>query len=169
MKRRSVVLAGVLAGALACPQSTKTDGARDQHLATLAMQPIGYVSKADGRTTIVLEEKYQPGLLGLNGFSHVYVLWWFSRNDTPQDRAVLQVHPRRDPENPLTGVFATRSPRRPNLIALTLCKIVSVKENVIEVETIDALPDIPVLDLKPLIPGYDSAQDARMPDWVSRD
>jgi tRNA (Thr-GGU) A37 N-methylase len=63
-------------------------------------------------------------------------------------------------------VFGTRSPRRPNLIALTLCRIVSVKANVVEVETIDALADSPVLGLKPFIPGYDSAINARSPEWA---
>jgi len=107
-------------------------------------------------------------LLGLDGFSHVYVFWWFDKNDTPEKRSILQVHPRGNPKNPLTGVFATRSPVRPNLIALTLCKVVSVKENVVEVEKIDAFPGTAVLDIKPFIPGYDSVPDARVPDWLQR-
>jgi tRNA-Thr(GGU) m(6)t(6)A37 methyltransferase TsaA len=131
---------------------------------TFAVRPIGVVRKTERRTLIVLDRKYQPGLLGLDGFSHVYVLWWFDRNDTPERRATLQVHPMGNRKNPLTGVFATRSPRRPNLIALTLCKIVSVKENVVEVEAIDAFADTPVLDMKPFIPGYDSTADAHSPE-----
>ncbi|MGQ9918266.1 MAG: TrmO family methyltransferase domain-containing protein [Bryobacteraceae bacterium] len=76
----------------------------------------------------------------------------------------MQVHPRGNRTNPLPGVFATRSPRRPNLIALTLCKIVSVKANVVEVEMIDAFAGTPVLDMKPFIPGYDSATDSQWPE-----
>jgi tRNA-Thr(GGU) m(6)t(6)A37 methyltransferase TsaA len=106
------------------------------------------VRKAEGRTTIVLDKKYQPGLLRFEKLSEVWVLWWFDRNDTPEKRAILQVHPRGNPDNPLTGVFATHSPVRPNLIAMTRCKIISVKDNVIEIESIDAFPDTPVLDLK---------------------
>ena len=49
--------------------------------------------ESDDRTQIVLDKKYQPGLLGVEGFSHVYVFWWFDKNDTPEKRAVLQVHP----------------------------------------------------------------------------
>ena len=134
----------------------------------LAMQPIGHVRKPDDRTLIVLDEIYQPGLLGLEDFSHIHVFWWFDRNDTAEKRQVLQVHPMGDPENPLTGVFATRSPRRPNLIAVTLCKIASVRDNVVEVEKIDAFDGTPVLDIKPFLPGHDSASDARVPDWVER-
>ena len=133
---------------------------------TFVVQPIGRIAKSDDRTEIVLDKKYQPGLLGVEGFSHVYVFWWFDKNDTPGKRAILQGHPRGNPQNPLTGVFATRSPFRPNLIALTLCKVVSVKENVVRIEKIDAFPGTPVLDIKPFIPGYDSMPDARVPEWV---
>jgi tRNA-Thr(GGU) m(6)t(6)A37 methyltransferase TsaA len=76
------------------------------------------------------------------------VLWWFDRNDTPQKRSILQIRPQGDANKPATGVFATRSPVRPNLIGLTRCKVVSVKENVITVESIDAFPGTPVLDIK---------------------
>ncbi len=60
---------------------------------TFAVHPIGYIEQADGRTLIVLDKKYQSGLLGLDGFSHIQVIWWFDKNDTPQKRAILQVHP----------------------------------------------------------------------------
>ena len=110
--------------------------------------PIGWVRKAEGRTTIVLEKKFQPGLLGLENFSEVWVLYWFDRNDTPEKRSILQVHPGGNKKNPTRGVFATHSPVRPNLIAMTRCKIISVKDNVVEIEGIDAFPDTPVLDLK---------------------
>jgi tRNA (adenine37-N6)-methyltransferase len=133
---------------------------------TFVLRPIGQVEKTDGSTRIVLDRRYQPGLLGLEGFSHAYVFWWFDQNDAPEKRAVLQVHPRGVPQNPLTGVFATRSPVRPNLIGLTLCKIVSIRENVVEVEKIDAFPGTPILDIKPFIPGSDTAVDAKAPDWL---
>lgn len=136
--------------------------------ARFTISSIGWVRKTDTTTTIVLDKKYEPGLLGLDGFSHVYVFWWFDRNDTPNKRKTLQVHPRGDKRNPLTGVFATRSPRRPNLIAMTLCKIVSVKDNVVQVEKIDAFADTPVVDLKPYLPGYDTTDDAHSPDWVTK-
>ena len=100
------------------------------------MLPIGHVKKSEGRTLIVLDKKYQPGLLGVDGYSHM--IWWFDTNDTPEKRATLQVHPMGNRENPFTGVFGTRSPRRPNLIAMTLCKIVAVKDNVVEIEKTDA-------------------------------
>lgn len=144
------------------------DDVREDSEKQFTVSPIGWVRKTDATTTIVLDRKYEPGLLGLDGFSHVYVFWWFDRNDTPDKRKTLQVHPRGDKRNPLTGVFATRSPRRPNLIAMSLCKIVSVKGNVVQVEKIDAFADTPVVDMKPYLPGYDTADDAHSPDWVTK-
>ena len=164
----TIALAGALAVGIPLAESVGADEALPRQFASFTVRPIGFVRKIGGRTLIVLDKRYQPGLLGLDHFSHAYVIWWANRNDTPEGRATLQVHPRGNRKNPLTGVFATRSSRRPNLIALTLCKIVSVKGNVVEVETIDAFADTPVLDIKPYIPGYDSTPDARSPEWVGR-
>jgi tRNA-Thr(GGU) m(6)t(6)A37 methyltransferase TsaA len=133
---------------------------------SFVVHSIGHVQKADGHTVIVLDKKYELGLLGLDGFSHIQVIWWFDKNDTPQKRSILQVHPRGDQRNPLTGVFATRAPVRPNLIALSLCRIVTVKDNVVEVEKIDAFEGTPVLDIKPYAPGQDSATEVKVPDWA---
>ena len=113
------------------------------------MRPIGWVRKTEGRTFIEVNPRYQPALLGVGDLSSIWVLYWFDRNDTPEKRAILQVHPRRDPANPLRGVFATRAPVRPNLIALSRCRVLSVQDNIIEVDGIDAFADSPVLDIKP--------------------
>ena len=124
------------------------NGEEEKVVKSYTVHPIGWVRKSGGKTTIVVDKKYQDGLLGLDKFPEVWVLYWFDRNDTPKKRSILQVHPRGDKKNPIRGVFATHSPVRPNLIAMTRCKIISVKENVIEIEGIDALADTPVLDLK---------------------
>lgn len=114
-----------------------------------SMSPVGWVRKAGGKTFIEIDKRFQPALMGVEELKSIWVLYWFDRNDTPEKRAVLQVHPRGNPDNPLRGVFATRSPLRPNLIALSEVGIVSVKDNVIEIDGIDAFADTPVLDLKP--------------------
>jgi tRNA (adenine37-N6)-methyltransferase len=113
------------------------------------LYPIGWIRKTKNKTRIVLYKKYQPGLMRVKKLDEMWVLWWFDRNDTPRMRSTLKVHPKGNPANPLTGVFATRAPMRPNLIALSRCKVLSVKSNVVEIDRIDALPDTPVLDLKP--------------------
>jgi len=113
------------------------------------VRPIGWIRKANGKTTIEVERQYQPALLSVEDLDAIWVLYWFDRNDTPEKRSILQVHPRANPENPLRGVFATRAPTRPNLIALSRCRVVSVRDNIIEIDDIDAFPDTPVLDIKP--------------------
>lgn len=132
------------------------------------LNPIGTVQKDEDRTQLIIHKEYQPGLLGLDGFSHIWVFWWFDQNDTPEKRSILQVHPRGNTGNPLTGVFGTRAPVRPNLIAQTLCKVLEIEGNVIRIEWIDAFPDTPVLDIKPYISGSDLPQSPQYPDWVYR-
>ena len=114
-----------------------------------SVSPIGWVRKSGGRTFIEVEPRYQAALLGVDQLSSLWVFWWFDRNDAPDKRAILQVHPRGNPDNPLRGVFATRSPFRPNLIALTQVTVIAVRGNMIEIGEIDAFADTPALDLKP--------------------
>jgi tRNA-Thr(GGU) m(6)t(6)A37 methyltransferase TsaA len=131
----------------------------------LSLVSLGVVKRDGKRTFLVLEKKYAPGLVSLGDFSHVMVFYWCDKNDTPEKRAFLQGY-RRGKANPLTGVFATRSPARPNPIAITTCKIVFVKDNIVEIDWIDAFDDSPILDLKPYIPRNDSFPSAKTPVWV---
>jgi len=133
---------------------------------SFSINPIGVVRKDDDGVRIEVFDAYVDGLMGLEGFSHINVFYWFDQNDTPEKRKVLQVHPRKDPRNPLTGVFATHSPRRPNLIALTRCKINSISGNIIAIDDIDAHDGSPVIDIKCYIPPED--EDVRVPEWVGR-
>ena len=130
------------------------------------LNPVGIVRKSDARIWVEIYDEFADGLLGLDGFSHIYVLFWFHENDFPEQRKVLQVHPRGDSRNPLTGVFGTHSPLRPNLIGLTLCKLVAVEGNRIEIEDIDAIDGTPIIDIKCYIPGSISRAEVRMPGWV---
>jgi tRNA-Thr(GGU) m(6)t(6)A37 methyltransferase TsaA len=132
--------------------------------ASCCLNPVGIIRKSDNQVRIEIFEAFTDGLLGLDGFSHIYVLFWFHQNDAPEIRRTLQVHPRKDQRIPLTGVFATHSPQRPNLIGLTLCRILSIAGNMIYLEDIDALDGSPVVDIKCYIPG--AVPDVRVPDWV---
>ena len=78
------------------------------------VHPIGWIRKSAGKTFIEIDTRYQPALMGVEELRSIWVLYWFDRNDTPEKRSVLQVHPRGNPDTPLRGVFATRSPLRPN-------------------------------------------------------
>lgn len=128
--------------------------------------PVGVIRKKEDTVCVEIFEPYSHALLGLEGFSHIQVLFWFHENDTADRRKTLRVHPRKDKKIPLTGVFATHSPRRPNLIGLTICKIKSIHNRRIEVEEIDAFDGTPVIDIKCYIPGSINGSDVRLPDWV---
>ena len=134
--------------------------------ASCQLNPVGVIRKSDNQVRIEIFDEFTDGLLGLDGFSHIYVLFWFHQNDAPEKRRTLQVHPRKDQRIPLTGVFATHSPQRPNLIGLTLCRILSIAGNNIYLEDIDALDSSPVVDIKCYIPSVVS--DVRVPDWVGK-
>jgi tRNA (adenine37-N6)-methyltransferase len=137
-------------------------------ITTYAMNPIGFVRKEAEVLRLEVLPQFAPALKGLEDFSHLWVFFWFHENDTPERRATLQVHPRRDPANPLTGVFACRSPERPNLIGLTACRIVKVTGNIVEVAGLDARDGTPIVDLKPYIPKGDCIPEATAPEWVKR-
>jgi tRNA-Thr(GGU) m(6)t(6)A37 methyltransferase TsaA len=129
--------------------------------------PLGVIHKGDRGAAIEIYPEYGEALLGVDGFSHLMVFYWFHQNDTPEKRNTLQVHPRRHKENPLTGVFGTHSPARPNLIALSFCKKLSIENNTIFIDKIDALDGSPLIDIKPYIPLDDlKPGDVKLPAWV---
>jgi tRNA-Thr(GGU) m(6)t(6)A37 methyltransferase TsaA len=133
---------------------------------TYEIHPIGTVEKGDTGVRVRIFDSFVDGLLGLQEWSHVNIFYWFDQNDVPQKRAILQVHPQGNPENPLTGVFACRSPVRPNLIALSVCKVLSVEKNLITLDQLDAFPGTPIIDIKPFIPPDAPTKDLRMPAWT---
>ncbi len=130
--------------------------------------PVGQVRKDAGRTWIEVAEPYRAGLLGLEQFSHILVLTWFDRNDTPEKRFTLRVHPRGDPTNPLSGVFATRSPVRPNPVGLHSCELLAIRGHRIHVDRIDAFDRTPVIDIKPCLGQADCRVDLRIPAWARK-
>jgi tRNA-Thr(GGU) m(6)t(6)A37 methyltransferase TsaA len=140
----SALLLGLIAGT---PPSFAAE--QPQAAPTYTVSPVGWIRKSDGKTFIVIDKRYQPALLGVDELKSLWVFYWFDRNDSPEKRAILQVHPRGDGSRPLRGVFATRSPFRPNLIAQSEVSVLAVRGNVIEIDGIDAYADTPVLDLKP--------------------
>jgi len=131
--------------------------------------PVGNVRKSGNSVQIEIDEKYHDALLGLEEFSHIIVFCWYHKNDRPGRRNTLQVHPRGDRKNPLTGVFATRSPVRPNLIAITICRLISIEGNVIRVDEIDAFDGTPVIDIKPCISRLDFISEVKVPSWAKNE
>jgi tRNA-Thr(GGU) m(6)t(6)A37 methyltransferase TsaA len=113
---------------------------------------------------IELEPGLAPGLEGLEGYSHVIVIYYADRATDPADMA-LRVRFKGDPDYPMVGVFASRSPYRPNPLGQKLARLLAVEGSKLRVEGLDAIDGTPVLDIKPFIPGYDSSPDATSPQW----
>jgi tRNA-Thr(GGU) m(6)t(6)A37 methyltransferase TsaA len=134
--------------------------------AAFKIHPIGAIRRSSDTVWIEIRTPFRPAMAGLEGFSHIHVFFWFHRNDNAEGRSVLAVHPRRDKQNPLTGVFATHSPLRPNLIGMSLCRIVSIDAGRIYIDRIDAWDDTPVVDIKCFIPTRRDLRNLRLPDWV---
>jgi tRNA-Thr(GGU) m(6)t(6)A37 methyltransferase TsaA len=168
MMKTAIFLAALLAGSTICTIATRKNASAsdDEEKKFFKIWPIGKVRKQDKLAWIEIDPQYKDALLGLNQFSHIHIFYWFDRNDTPEKRAILQVHPRGNKKNPLTGVFATRAPFRPNLIAMSTCKIISIEDCAIRIESIDALDNSPVIDIKPYTPGSELIPDAKVPDWA---
>lgn len=100
--------------------------------------------------TVEIFPQYKDGLKDLDGFSHIIILFYFHKSEYYHliSKPYLDDHPR--------GVFATRSPHRPNLIGLSVVKLLRIDDNIIYVRGIDMIEGTPVLDIKPYIPEFES-------------
>lgn len=134
------------------------------------LKSIGKVQNDKSGAFIVLEPDYIPGLKALDGFSHINVVWWFSDCDDEQSRSVLHTEQPYKGAPETMGVFATRSPERPNPIALTAAEIIDIdyEKGIIQLAFIDADDQTPVLDIKPYTPSLDRVEAPGVPSWCSK-
>jgi tRNA-Thr(GGU) m(6)t(6)A37 methyltransferase TsaA len=102
---------------------------------------------------IIIDEKALPAMEGLTTGDDIILITWFHKSK----RDVLQIHPRGDINNPITGVFATRSPDRPNPLGLHRVKVLEIKDNKLKVGPLEALDGTPVVDIKPVLPASQDA------------
>ena len=111
--------------------------------------------------TLDLFEEYEPGLLDVDGCTHLYVLYWQDRSD----RSILQTKTPWGPD--IHGVFSTRSPNRPNPIGLCVVDLVQRDGRFVKVNGLDALDGSPLLDIKPYSASIDSFPGARI-GWLQK-
>lgn len=133
------------------------------------VQPIGKIQVNEEGTFIVLESSYRSALQALEGFSHLNIFWWFSDCDTKEARSILEVEQPYKGAPKVMGIFATRSPMRPNPIALTTVDVIYIdaEKGMIQIPYIDANHDSPVLDIKPYTPSLDRVENPTVPKWCS--
>ena len=130
------------------------------------LNPIGTIQRNDETITLIIEAPYREALRGVEHHSHIVVFWWALANDTPEIRQTLLVHPRPLPEIEV-GVFATRSPRRPNPIMSTTCRVIAVDQAAGEVviQNIDAFDQTPIIDIKCYSPTIDRVKEGFKAPW----
>ena len=151
-----------------------TDGGNNM-MEEITLKPIGIIytqfkepagmpiqsSAAEGiRGRIELEEQYVPGLADLDGFSHIYLLYHLHLSESYSLRVIPFL------DNRERGVFATRAPRRPNPIGLSVVKLNSISANILEIENVDIVDGTPLLDIKPYIPEMESTDQYRI-GWLT--
>ena len=137
--------------------------------ASYSIVPVAKIGNRRGEVTVRVEKEFIPALERLQEFSHVTVLWWAHHLDTKEARSVTQVEKPYRTSPDVMGIFATRSPMRPNPVAASVCGILGVdmNEGLIRLDWIDADDGTPVIDLKPYIPCADRVRAAKGGSWCA--
>jgi tRNA-Thr(GGU) m(6)t(6)A37 methyltransferase TsaA len=140
----------------------------------VSLRPIGVVRngvpqpRPDGwaqiRSDIIVREELSPMLEGIDGYSHVIVVFAFHR--VPEQERKERVRPRGNERIPEQGVLATRSQLRPNPLGVSVVPLLKRRKNILRVEGLDAIDGTPVLDIKPYFANYDAVPGASLPDWA---
>jgi len=128
---------------------------------------IGSIRQIDGEYFLELDNLDADSINNLHGFSHIKILWWLDRFDKSIYRKTTECNPPYE-NAPRTGVFATRSPVRPNPIAMTVARVLNIDLNHkrIKISHLDAFDKTPIINIVPYIPAYDRVKEWYVPDWL---
>ena len=111
--------------------------------------------------TIEVFSEYAEGLKDVEGFSHIILIYHFHLSKG----APLKVKPYMD--NEARGVFATRSPSRPNPIGISIVRLVSIEQNILHIQDVDMVDGTPLLDIKPYVPEFDTRETEKI-GWLEK-
>jgi len=140
----------------------------------ISLSPIGYVRNGvttvpsveydwdDVESRIEIAPIWETCLEGLNQYSHLIVIYW-AHLATDKEKMALKVHYKGNENLPEVGLFASRSPYRPNPLCLKVSKLISIKNNIMLLRALDAIDGSPVIDIKPFIPSNDSPESPQVP------
>ncbi len=128
------------------------------NLEGMPIQPTG---AAGVKGTVEVFEKYCPGLKDLEGFSHIILMYYFHGSSGFNLSVIpfLDLQPR--------GLFATRAPKRPNPIGLSVVQLDKIENGVLYVQNVDILDSTPLLDIKPYVPEFDAPKKVRI-GWLEK-
>jgi len=124
----------------------------------MPIQPAG-CKDIEGEIEVFPE--FSAGLQDLDGFSHIYVIYYFHKVKGWKVKVIPFL------DNRERGIFATRAPTRPCPIGLSVLEINEIKSNRIIVQNLDILDGTPLLDIKPFVPQFDSSENVRI-GWLDR-
>jgi tRNA-Thr(GGU) m(6)t(6)A37 methyltransferase TsaA len=128
-------------------------------LVNMPVQPKG---AKETLATLVFKEKHQEGLKDLDGFSHLYLIYYFHK----VKESKLSVVPFNDKSNTPRGVFSTRTPMHPNSLGLSVVELVNVKGNRVTIRGVDILDGTPIIDVKPYIENFDKIEGEVRSGWM---
>lgn len=133
------------------------------------LKTVGKVCSDENGYSIKLGEEYISALEGLEGFSHIQLVYWFDKCDNDTSRRKLTETKPYTAGPDILGTFATRSPERPNPVAIScVCVTYIDRENgIIGLAYTDAFDGTPVLDIKPYTPSLDRVKHPTVPDWCA--
>jgi len=129
------------------------------NLVNMPVQPKG---AGETYATIEFDPIYEEGLKDLDGFSHVYLIYYFHEVKKPK----LSVVPFNDKTNTPRGVFSTRTPMHPNSLGLSVVELIGVEGNVVTIKGVDILDGTPLLDIKPYIENFDKIDGVVRSGWM---
>ena len=112
---------------------------------------------------VIIEKKFEKALKGIDGYSHLIIVYWMDRVKD----YVIEHRPQGNPKVPIVGIFACRCPQRPNPIGITTVKLISHRKNKIKVKGLDVLNGTLIIDIKPYWPQYDKVIKEKIPSWIN--
>lgn len=135
----------------------------------MQLKEIGKINVEGKDMFLQINNEYVKGLQGLEYFSHIDVIWWFDKCDNNKNRGVIEVNQPYKKAPQKLGVFSTRSPQRPNPIALSITEITHIDydKGRIYITYIDAMNNSKILDIKPYTPSIDRVEKPNVPNWCS--
>jgi tRNA-Thr(GGU) m(6)t(6)A37 methyltransferase TsaA len=116
---------------------------------------------------IVIDTSYVGILDGVEDFSHLLVLYWAHRVPS-EGRSLIKGHPMGRKDLPLVGIFATRSPARPNPVCATTVRLIERNGNVLKVQGLDAVDGSPIIDIKCYTPYYEAIGEVKLAGWMEQ-
>jgi len=133
------------------------------------IKPVGYVNSENYQFSLQILPAYRPALTELEGFSHIQALFWFHHFDSKEYRQIMLTDKPYKNAPDQVGIFATRSPIRPNPLALSVIPIISIEKGkgIIEIAYTDAEDQTPLIDIKPYHPATDRVKEVSVPTWCS--